>query len=133
MGSQYLIDTNAVIDYLGKKLPPSGMSFLHTVVDQIPNLSIISKIEVLGYKLPADSYEVLRGFINDSHVLMLSDDIAERSIELRKQQKIKLPDAIIAATALVYNFEIITRNTADFKNIIGLTVIDPWNTSFTLK
>lgn len=39
--------------------------------------------------------------------------------------KTKLPDAIIAATALVYDLILITRNTADFKSIDGLKVVDP--------
>ena len=48
------------------------------------------------------------------------------TIALRKIQKIKLPDAIIAATALVHNLTIISRNTSDFKNITGLTCLDPY-------
>ena len=43
---------------------------------------------------------------------------------LRKRYKIKLPDAIIAPTAIAYNFELITRNTTDFKNIEELSCID---------
>jgi hypothetical protein len=42
---QYLIDTNAVIDYLGKKLPDKGMDFMNELVDEIPKISIISKME----------------------------------------------------------------------------------------
>ena len=38
---QYLIDTNAVIDYLGKKIPPSGMDFMGPIVDSVPNVSVI--------------------------------------------------------------------------------------------
>lgn len=45
---------------------------------------------------------------------------------MRQKQKIKLPDAIIAATALVNDFVIISRNTKDFKNIEGLEVINPY-------
>ncbi len=41
---QYLIDTNVVIDYLGKKLPASAMTFLNEVIDSIPNVSIITRI-----------------------------------------------------------------------------------------
>ncbi|MEK6615315.1 MAG: hypothetical protein AABZ32_04270 [Bacteroidota bacterium] len=41
---QYLIDSNAVIDYLGKKLPASGMDFMNVVVDAVPNVSVITKI-----------------------------------------------------------------------------------------
>ena len=47
-----------------------------------------------------------------------------KTIELRKNYKLKLGDAIIAATALVYNLKIITRNTTDFKLIEGIHTIN---------
>ncbi|MFM9836651.1 MAG: PIN domain-containing protein [Cyclobacteriaceae bacterium] len=55
----------------------------------------------------------------------INDFIIEKTIELRKTHKTKLPDAIIAATAIVYDLTLISRNTSDFKNIEGLKVIDP--------
>lgn len=122
---KYLIDTNAIIDYLGKKLPSSGMDFLNNVVDDIPGLSVISKIEVLGFNTPIEHYQLLIDFMNDASVLDLTDSVVEKSIELRKEYKTKLPDAIIAATALVYNLVLITRNNSDFKNIEGLKLINP--------
>lgn len=62
-------------------------------------------------------------FIQDSMVIGLEEAIILRTIALRKLIKIKLPDAIIAATAIVYNLTLVTRNTADFKNIPGLALI----------
>ncbi len=59
-------------------------------------------------------------------VLNLSDEIVETSIDIRKNYKTKLPDAIIAATALVYGLTLLTRNTADFKNILNFVLIDPY-------
>jgi predicted nucleic acid-binding protein len=64
-------------------------------------------------------------FINGSTILELNNDIVEKTIAIRKSKKIKLPDAIIAATALVYDLVVVSRNTSDFKNIQGLQVIDP--------
>jgi len=49
MGQQYLIDSNAVIDYLSGKIPEKGMLFMNQVINDIPNISVITKIEVLGY------------------------------------------------------------------------------------
>ena len=46
---EYLIDTNTVIDYLGNKLPSLGMVFMNDIIDVVPNLSVITKIEVLSY------------------------------------------------------------------------------------
>ncbi len=122
---QYLIDTNAVIDYLGSKLPASGMDFMNTVIDAVPNVSVVSKIEVLGFNAPEQHYKTLSDFINDATVLDLTNNVVEASIEIRKKHKTKLPDAIIAATALVYDLVLISRNISDFKNIDGLKVIDP--------
>jgi predicted nucleic acid-binding protein len=123
---QYIINTNAVIDYLGKKMPETGMVFMNSVIDQILNISVVTKIEVLGFNAPAEHYQLLTNFMNDSNVIDLSNDIVEACINLRKNHKTKLPDAIIAATAIVYNWELISHNTKDFKNIEGLKVIDPF-------
>ena len=56
----------------------------------------------------------------------LEQPIKEKTAELRKMYKIKLPDAIIAATALVYDLTLITRNTNDFRHIEFLQMIDPY-------
>lgn len=122
---QYLLDTNAVIDYLGNRLLASGMGFMNTVIDAVPNVSVITKIEVLGFNAPEQHYKTLSDFINDATVLDLTNNIVEASIDIRKKHKTKLPDAIIAATAIVYDLVLISRNISDFKNIDGLRVIDP--------
>lgn len=121
---QYLIDTNAVIDFLNNKLSIPGLNFLGDVIDEIPNLSVISKIEILGFNTTDEHYSLLTSFINDSNIYDLSDEIVVQTIKLRKKSKIKLPDAIVAATALIYDYALITRNISDFKNIEGLNVIN---------
>jgi len=122
---QYLIDTNAVIDYLGKKLHSTGMDFMDRIIDTVPNVSVITKIEVLGFNAPDEHYQLLTNFMNDATVLDLTGNIVGVSIDIRKKYKTKLPDAIIAATALVYDLILISRNSSDFKNIQGLKVVDP--------
>jgi len=121
----YLIDTNVIIDYLGNKISQSGMQFMNTVIDAVPNISIITKIEVLGFNTTKSEYQILIDFMDDSNVIELSKNVADICIEIRKRNKIKLPDAIIASTALASNSALITRNIADFKNINGLIVINP--------
>jgi len=49
------------------------------------------------------------------------------SLSIRKTGRIKVPDAIIAATALEKNSFLVTRNFADFKDIVGLKLIDPYS------
>lgn len=123
---QYLIDTNAVIDYLGRKMSGPGMAFMNNVIDQVPNISVVTKIEVLGFNAPEEHYRLLADFMNDANIIDLSNDIVDACINLRKNHKTKLPDAIIAATAIVYDLVLISRNTSDFKNMQGLMVVNPY-------
>ncbi|MCB0582199.1 MAG: type II toxin-antitoxin system VapC family toxin [Phaeodactylibacter sp.] len=125
MGKPYLIDSNAVIDYLMGKLPPSGTTFMDKLVNDIPNVSIITKIEVLGFPSSPSTEKLLTAFFDDAVVLGLSDRVAEKVIELRKSNKIKLPDAVIASTAMVHDMDLVTRNTTDFDKISGLVCINP--------
>jgi len=73
--------------------------------------------------------KVLYKFVSISIVFGLDEEIVETTIDIRKKKKIKIPDAIIAATALVYDFTLLTRNSEDFKNIVGLKVLNPWTIS----
>ena len=122
---KYLIDTNAVIDYLGCKFPDLGMEFMHTIMDAVPNVSVITKIEMLGFNTPEQHYKTLLDFINDASVLDLTLNVVESTIEIRKTYKTKLPDAIIAATALAYGYTLITNNEKDFNGLNGLKVLNP--------
>ena len=60
-------------------------------------------------------------------VIELEQPVKLKTAEIRKAHKLKLPDAIIAATALVYDLTLLSRNVADFKNIVGLKMINPWD------
>lgn len=123
---RYLLDTNVVINYLDASLPMAGMQLLNDIVDSDPMISIITKMETLGYNFTSiDEQITMETFINGSTILELNNDIVEKTIAIRKSKKIKLPDAIIAATALAYDLVVVSRNTSDFKNIQGLQVIDP--------
>jgi hypothetical protein len=124
MGQGYLIDTNVVIDYLGNKLPLSGSSF----IDNLPGvISVITRIEILGcYNATPEQLSKLRPFIQSSVTYSLSEHYVQKTILLRQQHKIKLPDAIIAATAIAEGLTLVTRNSLDFKNIETLELLNPW-------
>jgi len=88
-------------------------------------VSVITRSELLGWKLIAAEDEIMiKEFILDSTVFSLEESIIERTILLRKSIKIKLPDAIIAATALEYNMKLLSHNIRDFINIPDLIVVD---------
>jgi predicted nucleic acid-binding protein len=124
MEQRYLTDTNTIIDYLENKLPVSSISLL----DNIPiQLSVISRIELLAWQKASDQQiKILTGFIAASTVFNLEEDIILQSIEIRKRYRVKLPDAIIAATALTNKLNLLTRNIKDFEKIDGLICTDPY-------
>ncbi len=110
-----LLDTNVIIDFMAGRLPDRGLKFVSEIIDERPQISIITKIELLGYNAPEDEFLVLNDFVRESIVHPLNDEIATTCIELRKISKIKLPDAIIAATALHHSLNLLTRNVDDIK------------------
>ncbi len=125
MGAKYLIDTNAVIDYLDGKLPSSGNNLLD---DNNVNISVITRMELLSWSGSIEKQtEILEEFVSLSQVFNLSESIIQETIKIRKAFTTKLPDAIIAATALTHDFTLITRNTKDFNKIAGLKVVNPHN------
>lgn len=124
----YLLDTNVVINYLDASLPVGGMQLLNTIVDEEPMVSVVTKMETLGFNFKSVSEHIaMETFIDGSAVLDINNDIVNKTIAIRKIKKIDLPDAIIAATALVYGLTLVTRNVSDFKNIEGLKLINPWD------
>ena len=125
---RFLLDTNVVINYLEASLPKDSMLLLNTIVDEKPIISIITKIETLGYDFKThDEQIVMETFINACSIININNDIVDKTISIKKAKKIKLPDAIIAATALLNNLVLLSRNLADFKSIEELDVTDPYN------
>jgi len=123
----YLIDTNLIVYFLEDTLPANGKMFLNDIIDTECNISIITKMEALGFNFSsASDEEVMKTFINGTNIINISDEVAEGTIIIRKSKKTDLPDAIIAATALANNFTLLTHNKKDFKNISELKVIDPF-------
>jgi len=125
MAGKYLIDTNSVIDYLDNKLPASGANILD---DEKLEISVITRMELLAWpNAEEQQIVVLNQFINSIVIWALDEPVILKGIEIRKQYRIKLPDAIIAATSLVHDLNLVTRNMDDFKNIKGIKLINPWD------
>ena len=128
MGIKYLWDTNTAIYYLQQQFPPSAEKFIdYTLSHSGPAISAITEIELLCWKTPSKKdLKVLNDFIDHAMVFELERDIKLKTAEIRKAHKIKLPDAIIAATSLVYKLTLLTRNVNDFKNIKRFKLLNPY-------
>ena len=123
MGQKYLIDTNVILDFLGGKLPAKSEYILSEIIDDQINLSAINKIELLGF---SNVEQVIIDLVSFAVIYHIDDEVIDKTIELRKKYKIKLPDAIIAATAIVNDFALISHNFRDFQRITELNFINSY-------
>ena len=129
MGTGYLMDTNIAIYFLNAQLPEKGrIRVLQILNEGYVYISFISKIEILGWPFKSDMDEQnARSFVDALKLIAADNEIIDKTIELRKQgPKRKLPDAMIAATALVNELTLITRNVSDFTVVPGLLLEDPF-------
>jgi len=127
MGKRYLIDTNAIQDYLQESYPEKGLVKMDKILSLEANISIISKIEILSYTPDDETFAVkLQSFVSACNLYYLDEDIIENTIRIRKQYRMKIGDAIIAATAQLYDFTVITNNERDFNRVVGLKILNPF-------
>jgi hypothetical protein len=111
----YVLDTNILIYYLNQQLPEPIKALVDKSILSGCAISIITRIEVLGWQgHNGQSIIAARALLSLLEEIALNQTIADSCIQLRQRYKTKLPDAIIAATALVKNQPLMTRNTEDF-------------------
>ncbi len=112
-GNSALFDSNIII-YLSKR--EISLSFLDQFDDHY--ISVITYMEVLGYRFRGDREEkFIKEMLGVFHILYIDQKIADMVIQIRREVRIRLPDAIIAATAKTANLYLVTRNTEDFKKV----------------
>jgi predicted nucleic acid-binding protein len=92
MGQRYLIDTNVIIYFSLNLIQGKGKAFVADVIDNDPYISAINKIELLGFSVVPQ--EII-DFVNIANIIVMTDEVINQTIALRKTHKIKLPDAIL--------------------------------------
>lgn len=117
-----LADSNILI-YATK---PEHAELRKWLIDTLPKISVISKVEILGYhKLHAAEKVALTELLSSLELIYLTPSSYEIAIQLRQQRKLTLGDALIAATCLERGYALATRNTLDFTWIDELKVVNP--------
>lgn len=118
-----LLDSNILI-YAANSAAPEIVSL---AVGEENSVASITQIEVYGFTgLTTEEREALDILFRRLTVHQLDAPIIKRAIALRQQSKMGLADAIIAATALVHDLTIVTRNVDDFKHVAGLEIQNPF-------
>ena len=115
--SNVVFDTNAFIYFIGgdSRLSPYSYSTIY--------ISEFSEIELKGrFNITNAELEQLDKIFEDIVILTFNNEIKERAIKLRHKKKLKLPDALIVATAMWIDLPFITAD-KDFKNISSLKLI----------
>lgn len=126
MEERYLIDTSAVIKYLNGNFSSAGLKFMDSVVDNFSAISFISEVELKVWNPTNPDDEIIyHTFVSNSIVIGVSQDIIDQTISIRKIYKLKLPDAFIAATAVVNDLTLLSDNDKDFLKISELKYINP--------
>lgn len=111
-----LFDTNILIDLF------SGRAEAKYAIETWPPQNAISLITWMEVMVGAKKYRQesrTRVALSAFNIIGVSQDIAERSVRLRQEYGMKLPDAIILATAQIHRLTLVTRNTKDFAEIPG--------------
>ena len=109
----YLIDTNIIIYHLN-----GNQNATDFVIANYKNITVsfISYIEVLSYPYTLDEFNEIKKFMDSFYRIDINNQIILQTIDLRKVSKIKIPDCIIGATALINKQTLVIRNVKDYKN-----------------
>ncbi|MBI4651160.1 type II toxin-antitoxin system VapC family toxin [Candidatus Desantisbacteria bacterium] len=122
-----MIDTNILI-YHTNGVKESIDLISKVIAEKSFNISILTKIEFLGWnKHTSDGLDKCKRLIETANIYFVDENIAGKAIELKRKMNIKIADAVIAATGIIHNLKIVTRNIDDFKGIEGLKVINPFD------
>jgi len=105
-----LLDTNILIDFLAGVEPARELLDRH----RDAAVSLVTWIEVLVGARDGSDAALLRGFLRGFEVLPIDGAVAEMAVELRREHRVRLPDAIVWATARVHGRVLVTRNERDF-------------------
>ena len=116
-GIDFFVDSNILIYMLERHPAVSYMSKFFLGV------SVISEIELMGRKnITSHEANTIRGILKGCEIIDFSNDIKEITISLKQKYSVKIPDAIIAATAKYFDLPLVTAD-MDFKKIKDVDIV----------
>ena len=106
-----IIDSDVLIDYL------QGLNKAKSELDRYPKreMSIVSWMEIMAGADSPEEEKSCQGFLNSFTIHHLSREVATEAVKIRKEFRMRLPDAIVWATARSQGCLLVTRNTKDFR------------------
>jgi len=126
MAKGYLIDTNIFTLYTQGELSEKGNTLLDGILDSFScQISVITRIELLSWNTDEETTNLIYEFIRLSKEFSLTEEVIIKTAEMRRNKKIKLPDAVIATTAMINDLILISDNDKDFGKIEHLRYVNP--------
>ena len=126
----YLLDSNILIGFLNGSQKEINWIMAEKQNGSFLGYSIISKIETLSlYNLSEDKIQEIEKFFNIFNQAYLSDEVVSLSARLRRNLKLSIGDAIVAATAiskratLVTNDKVLIKKVKNLVNVLSLSQI----------
>ncbi|MGR8933949.1 MAG: type II toxin-antitoxin system VapC family toxin [Gammaproteobacteria bacterium] len=113
----YLLDTNILIYYFNGNMDSLTEHRVSSLMSESFHVSVISKMEFLGFPFADHERHQAAQLISYAKMITLNADIVDRVIAIRQEKRMKLPDAIIAATAMQNSMTLVTRNIKDFASL----------------
>ncbi len=122
---RWLLDTNVWIDAMRDELMASR-ALLVAALDEWCGHSAMTRLELLSHSsLSEQDLADWRLLLAQSEEVAISEAVIEEAARLRRTVRLKAPDAIIAATALLQNATLVTQNITDFRRVPRLRVFSP--------
>ena len=126
MAKGYLIDTNVFTKYIQDELSEKGNELIDGILNSFScQISVITRIELLSWNTNQETIDLIEEFIGMSKEFGLTEEIIIKTAQMRRNIKIKLPDAVIATTAIVNDLILVSDNDKDFGKIPYLSYVNP--------
>lgn len=124
-GQPLLFDSNILILHLRYALDDATTTLLDVAVqNKLAAISVITRSEVLAWSNHTnESLEAAQNLLTNFDSIPVDNQIADAAAQIRRTVNIKLPDALIAATALDAQRTLVTANVRDFEKIADLALV----------
>ena len=127
MNNIYLLDTNILIYYFNDDPVVQPIFEEIQAGDAVGFYCPISWVELLCYPdLSEAEANLIREFLRTLSCVSLTESILDRAAQIRRNYRVRLADALIAACALVEGCTLVTRNVEDFRRVDGLNIVNPF-------
>jgi len=123
MGLKYLYDTNVFIDYFSDRLEDLDLFNEKFIIENEVLISPVVRMELLSHPdITDDEDKLFTELLDNFESVEIDFEVEKETILLRRKYKLKLPDAIIAASAIIEDAVLVTNDKKDFSKVSELKI-----------